>query len=315
MRFLEVHSRHSPRQTVFILFMLVCLPLAQATASEPPTGFKPDKLAEIDAAITNAIAEKRLPGAVFWLERNGQTYCRVYGNRALLPELEPMTEDTIFDVASLTKVMATAPAIMLLVERGQVNLDDPVHNYLPDFKGQGRDSITVRQLLTHVSGLPAGLTKRRDVSSYALAIETAVSEEPKPAPQTVFRYSDVNFILLGHIVQKVTGLKLNQFVEREIFHPLKMNETCYLPSKAKTDRIAPTTREGARFMRGTVHDPKARAMGGVAGHAGVFGTVADLARYARPNDLCRLRSRRHVRTRLSVPPLASGVEPGWRSSQ
>jgi uncharacterized protein YbbC (DUF1343 family)/CubicO group peptidase (beta-lactamase class C family) len=234
----------------------------------------------MDAAITSAIAEHKLPGGVLWLERQGQVYHKAYGNRALEPAIEPMTEDTIFDFASLTKVVATTPAMMLLIERGQVKVDEPAHSYLPEFTGAGRENITIRHLMTHTSGLPASFTRGAS-DGYEGAIRTACSEKPTGPPGTIFRYSDVNFILLGEIVHRVTHTPLEQFVAREIYQPLKMTETGYLPARAKQPRIAPTQQTGSQMLRGRVHDPKARAMGGVAGHAGVFSTAADLARYAR----------------------------------
>ena len=262
----------------------LCCWLLVLGAAKPellPQGFKSAKLAEMDAAITNAIGDKKLPGGVLWVERHGRIYHRAYGNRALEPKPFPMLEDTIFDLASLTKVVATAPAIMILVERGGVKLEDPASNYLPEFNGEGRESVTIRQLMTHTSGLPSSFTTNLSSEDYERAIRTACAEKLQSPPGTVFRYSDVNFILLGEIVQRVSGLKLNEFVAREIYQPLKMSETGYRPLSSKLDRIAPTQFAGNQMLRGEVHDPKARLMGGVAGHAGVFGTAADLARYAR----------------------------------
>jgi uncharacterized protein YbbC (DUF1343 family)/CubicO group peptidase (beta-lactamase class C family) len=243
-------------------------------------GFKADKLAAMDAAITNAIAEKRLPGAVIWLEHNGQIYQKAYGNKALVPKVEEMTEDTIFDVASLTKVMATAPSIMLLIESGKVKLDEPVHTYLPEFTGNGRDKVTIRHLMTHVSGL-AGGGQRMLPSGYNAELQALYQQRSQVNPGQVFRYTDENYILLGELIQRVTGTTLDRFAEREIFTPLKMTNTCFLPSISKVRRIAPTQMMNNGVIRGTVHDPKARAMGGVAGHAGVFSTVADMARLCR----------------------------------
>src|ERR1043166_6203068 len=271
-------SAHRRLQVAFALCWL--LSVVVASAQTVPAGFKPEKLAEMDAAITSAIAEHKLPGGVLWLERQGQVYHKAYGNRALEPAIEPMTEDTIFDFASLTKVVATTPAMMLLIERGQVKVDEPAHSYLPEFTGAGRENITIRHLMTHTSGLPASFTRGAS-DGYEGAIRTACSEKPTGPPGTIFRYSDVNFILLGEIVHRVTHTPLEQFVAREIYQPLKMTETGYLPARAKQPRIAPTQQTGSQMLRGRVDDPKARAMGGVAGHAGVFSTAADLARYAR----------------------------------
>lgn len=244
--------------------------------------FFAERLAEMDAAIEAAIAEQKCPGGVLWLERNGQSYHKAFGNRAVEPAREAMTEDTIFDAASLTKVVATTPAIMLLVERGGVDLDAPVHQYLPEFKANGKEAITIRHLMTHTSGLRPGIPARPDWTGYEKAIGLACTEKPLNAAGTVFRYSDINYILLGEVVQRVSGIMLNNFVAEEIYAPLRMLDTGFLPPPSKLARVAPTERlESGEVLRGKVHDPTARRMGGVAGHAGLFTTAADLARFAR----------------------------------
>ena len=255
--------------------------LVNVVSGRPAQAFDAAKLAEIDAAITNAIAERKLPGGVLWLERKGQSYVNAYGQRAVEPETEVMTEDTMFDAASLTKVVATAPAIMLLVERGTVNLSDTVRRWIPDFRGERTEGITVHHLLTHTSGLPSGLSADPPWSGYYTAIEKACQVSAQTPPGTAFRYSDINFILLGEIVRRASGRKLSEFTETEIFEPLGMTDTGYLPTKLKQLRIAPTEVTSQGVLRGIVHDPTARRMGGVAGHAGLFTTARDLARYAR----------------------------------
>lgn len=255
---------------------------AQVPASQRITSvFRTNKLAEIDAAIEQAIAEKKLPGGVFWMERNGVSYHKAYGKRSLLPAEEPMTEDTIFDVASLTKVLATAPAVMLLAQRGKLDLDASASTYLPAFKGKGKDAITLRHLLTHTSGLPPGLSRDPPWSGYGTAIEMTCAERVLTTPGTAFHYSDINYIVLCEIVQRVSGAHLEEFTRRELYQPLKMTDTGFLPPASKTSRIAPTERVGDSFLRGQVHDPTARLMGGVSGHAGLFTTAADLACFAR----------------------------------
>ncbi len=218
---------------------------------------------------------------MLWLEHRGAAYHKAYGNRALVPAVEPMTEDTIFDAASLTKVVACTPAIMLLVERGQVKLDEPVQTYIPEFKGEGKETITVRQLMLHTSGLRADIETKTDWHGQQTAIQKACAEKLQTPPGTAFRYSDINFFLLGEIVQRVSHTPLEEFVAREIYQPLKMVDTGYLPPESKLKRIAPTEVVNGTPYRGVVHDPTARHMGGVAGHAGLFLTAADLARYAR----------------------------------
>jgi uncharacterized protein YbbC (DUF1343 family)/CubicO group peptidase (beta-lactamase class C family) len=268
------------------LFSLCFLLCSCASKSPPPppsaaTPFYPAKLAEMDAAINHAIADKKCPGGVLWLEHQGANYHKAYGNRSLVPAVEPMTEDTLFDAASLTKVIACTPAVMLLVERGQVNLDERVQTYIPEFKGDGKEAITVRQLMLHLSGLRGDIETSTDWHGQQAAIQKACAEKLLTPPGTSFRYSDINFFLLGEIVQRVSHQPLEEFVAREIYQPLKMTDTGYLPPAAKLPRIAPTEVVNGKPYRGVVHDPTARHMGGVAGHAGLFTTAPDLARYSR----------------------------------
>jgi len=243
--------------------------------------FHTEKLAAMDAAVTNAIAGHKCPGGVLWLEHNGVACHKAFGSRALVPAREPMTEDTIFDAASLTKVVATTPAVMLLVQRGKINLDAPVQTYIPEFTGGGKEFVTVRELMTHTSALPPDIETKTDWHGEAAAIKKACAEKLQSPPGTVFKYSDINFSLLGEIVQRVSRTPLEIFVQREIYAPLKMKDTGFLPPKKKLPRIAPTEVVAGQPWRGVVHDPTARKMGGVAGHAGLFTTAADLARYAR----------------------------------
>src|SRR5437016_4452619 len=192
-----------------------------------------------------------------------------------------MSEDTLFYAASLTKVVACTPAVMLLVERGKIKLDERVQTYVPEFKKDGKEAITIRQLMTHTSGLRPDISTQPAWSGYDTAIRMACAEKLVTPPDTAFRYSDINFFLLGEVVRRVSGMKLNEFVAREIYQPLKMADTGYLPPASELPRIAPTERINGKILRGEVHDPTARYMGGVAGHAGLFTTAADLARYAR----------------------------------
>ena len=240
------------------------------------------KLRAMGAAIDTAIDEQRLPGAVLWVEHKNDHYWRAYGNRALVPNEEDMTRDTIFDMASLTKVVATTPAVMLLVERGLINLDAPVQKYIPEYNtGDGKETITVRQLLTHTSGMPEDVDTSTQWSGTETAIKMAVAMKMKAKPGSEFRYSDINFFTLGEIVHRVSGMPLNEFCAKEIFGPLKMTDTSFMPPATKLPRIAPTQMTGDVMLRGVVHDPTARLMGGVAGHAGLFSTAYDLARYCR----------------------------------
>jgi uncharacterized protein YbbC (DUF1343 family)/CubicO group peptidase (beta-lactamase class C family) len=246
----------------------------------------------IDRVVTEAIAAQRTPGAVVLVGRGDDIlYEKAFGRRSVVPEPEPLTLDTIFDLASLTKVVATTTAVMQQVERGRLRLSDPVSLHVPGFERYGKAGITVRHLLTHVSGL------RPDVDlhpweGYDTAIALAVEEVPTAPPGERFIYSDINFFLLGHIVSRLTGVAFEEYVRREIFEPLRMTDTGFNPPAQKRDRIAPTERcdraapypcntPDAPHLRGVVHDPTARRMGGVAGHAGLFGTARDLSRFAR----------------------------------
>ena len=257
-------------------------PQAKTLTVELKSSFYAEKLAEMDAAIASAIADKKLPGGVLWLERDGAVYSKAYGRRVVAPTEEAMTPDTVFDAASLTKVMATTPAMLLLIERGKVQVDAPVATYIPEFSAEGKQAVTIRHLMTHTSGLRPGLAGVGAWSGYARAIELASAEKLRTPPGTRFVYSDINFIVLGEVVRRVSGTPLNEFVAREVYAPLKMNDTGFLPPQSKRARIAPTTQEKEEgWLRGVVHDPTSRRMGGVAGHAGLFTTAADTARYAR----------------------------------
>jgi uncharacterized protein YbbC (DUF1343 family)/CubicO group peptidase (beta-lactamase class C family) len=277
--------------------------ISGCTTMQSNSTFDAARLREIDRTIETAIAEHKLPGGVFHLERGDSVYEKAYGNRALVPVVEPMTNDTIFDAASLTKVVATTPSIWLLIERGKIELDAPVSRYIPEFRGGWRDEITIRHLLTHTSGLRPDLDLSTPWSGYDTAIRMAIAEEPRQRPGYTFRYSDINFELLGEIVKRVSGDDLALFAYHEIFQPLGMVDSGFRESgvggresKQNTaalsptsdtrhprllTRIAPTEQTPAGMLRGVVHDPTARRMGGVAGHAGLFTTVHDLTLYCR----------------------------------
>jgi len=250
-------------------------------AAELENVFFATKLDEIEAAIVSTIKEGETPGAVFWLERNGTSFHHSYGERAIVPEREFNSEDTIYDAASLTKSLATAPAILLLIERGKLQLDAPVSRYLTNFAGGGKETITVRHLLTHTSGLRPGIGNEPPWTGVESAMQLACAEQVTAPPGTIFRYSDINFIVLGEMVRVVSGRRLDAFCAQEIYGPLKMKDTGFLPPTNLLARIAPTEWVEGRMLRGIVHDPTSRRMGGLAGHAGLFTTAADMARYAR----------------------------------
>lgn len=237
--------------------------------------------AQLDAAVDQAIRDGLIPGAVLVVGHQGRiVHRKAYGYRALVPAREPMTVDTIFDVASLTKVIATTPALMKLFEQGKLRLNDPVTAYLPEFQG-GRSDITVRDLMTHFSGLRPDLDLEPAWSGYETGIRLALMDKPAAPAATRFLYSDINFILLGEIVRKLSSKPLDEYAREQMFQPLGMSETFFRPAQSLRPRIAPTEiGAGGEPHRGVVHDPTARYMGGVAGHAGAFSTAGDLARYA-----------------------------------
>lgn len=261
--------------------VLVCLATAACLVASAFGAFRSEKLAALDGAVTAAVGANKLPGGVLWLEHQGEAYHRAYGARALVPAPESATEDTIYDAASLTKILATTPAILQLVERGKLELDAPVARTLPAFAQHGKAAVTVRQLLTHTSGLRASLAAEPPWSGAAAAIERACAEPLRTLPGSTFLYSDINFIVLGELVRLASGCPLDDYAAREIFAPLNMSDTGFRPAEAKWPRIAPTELVDGKILRGVVHDPTARRMDGVAGHAGVFTTAADLARFCR----------------------------------
>ncbi|MBL8138779.1 MAG: DUF1343 domain-containing protein [Acidobacteria bacterium] len=290
-------------KTFFVPFLVAALalagpaaaqaPAARTAAAGRPAGVDPARLAEIDQIVAKGIADGRMPGAVVVVGRGDTVlFEKAYGQRAVAPLAEPMTLDTVFDMASLTKVVATTTAVMQLVERGVFRLTDPVASWVPGFERFGKGGITIRHLLTHVSGLRPDVDLGDPWKGYDAAIDLAKDEVPQSLPGERFVYSDINFFLLGHIVAQASGLPLERYTAERVFGPLGMSDTGFLPPIERVGRIAPTER--CRFLdawpckapeveplRGVVHDPTARRMGGVAGHAGLFSTARDMTRFAR----------------------------------
>ncbi len=237
--------------------------------------------------IRDAIQEGSIPGAVLIVGHDGHViYRKAYGARALEPRREAMTLDTVFDVASLTKVIVATTAVMQLVEQGKVRLNDPVVKYLPEFAPNGKEEITVRQLLTHYSGLEPDLDLKTPWQGKETAYRMAFAETPQDPPGSKFTYSDINFIVLGALVERVSGETLDEYATRHIFVPLKMMHTRFVPPLERRagwiEKIAPTQYdENEHMLRGVVHDPTVRRMGGVAGQAGLFSTGDDLAKFAQ----------------------------------
>ena len=245
-------------------------------------GLSGQQFPQVDAIINDAVQTNLIPGAVLVIGHDGQVvYRKAYGSRALIPQREPMTLDTIFDAASLTKVVATTPSVMKLFEEGKIRLDDPVTKYLPEFQ-DGKSAITVRLLMTHFSGMPPDLELKPRWTGYETGIEKALHTKPIALPGTRFIYSDINFNLMAEIVRRLSGKTVAEFAKEQIYRPLGMNESGFLPAAALRPRIAPTEidPDTGQPMRGVVDDPTARYMGGVAGDAGLFTTADDLAKYA-----------------------------------
>jgi CubicO group peptidase (beta-lactamase class C family) len=244
----------------------------------------------VDGAIEAAIRRQVTPGAVVVIGgREGVRYTRGYGSLDWAPGAGPADTSTLYDLASLTKVVATTTAVMLLVDRGHMGLDDPLSRYLTAWpRGGWRDGVTIRRLLTHSAGLApyvrfwhpsAGALRGRD------AVVEAIAALPASyAPGARFTYSDLGFILLGAAVEETTAMSLHAYLEREAWAPLGMGDTGFGPlAWASPERTAPTevdTVYRGRHVHGEVHDENAHAMGGVAGHAGLFSTAADLSRFA-----------------------------------
>jgi uncharacterized protein YbbC (DUF1343 family) len=259
-------------------------------ANPASLGFDAERLKRIDAAIDQAIDRKEAPGAVVLVGRRGMiAYARATGQRALEPKPEPMTRDTIFDMASLTKPIVTATSIMILIDEGKLRLEDRIVVSLPDFDNNGKSEITIEQLLRH----RAGFVPDNPMSDYehgtAAAWQRIAQLELVSHPGEKFKYSDVGFLVLGKLVERAAGRGLDVFAREKIFEVLGMNDTYFRPlessrlAPAAVERVAPTEREtpGGRMLRGVVHDPRSRALGGVAGHAGLFATADDVAIFAQ----------------------------------
>lgn len=267
--------RHRQGIRTGLVLLLACAGLCAAQESFP--GSK-----ALDDVVDQAVKDGLIPGAVLIVGHDGKILHRkAYGSRALVPKREAMTLDTIFDLASLTKVIATTSGAMKIFEDGKLRLSDKVTDYLPEFQG-GKSDITIRELMTHFSGFKPDFDLDPPFQGYEAGIHRALIEKPQNPPGVRFVYSDTNFILMGEIVHRKSGRMLDAFVHDEVFKPLGMDDTQFNPPAPLRARIAPTEIDAATGVpfRGVVHDPRARLMGGVAGHAGLFSTADDLAKFA-----------------------------------
>jgi uncharacterized protein YbbC (DUF1343 family)/CubicO group peptidase (beta-lactamase class C family) len=281
-------------------------PSAAAPSASASAAPAPDR-AGIDEAVNGAIARGEVPGAVVAVTRGGRVVlAKAYGLRTKDPDERPMRVDTVFDLASLTKVLATAPSVMLLVEQGKIKLGDPVAKYLPSFAQNGKDRITVEHLLLHTGGLVADdpLTDYKGGRADAFAHIDALVPQSEPGER--FLYSDVGYIVLGELVEKISGQPLDAFARDHFYGPLGMRDTTYNPGPALAARAAPTERRDGVMLQGEVHDPRAHLLGGVAGHAGLFSTAADLATFA---DMLLHRGRSRGAQILAEPTLLRMTEP------
>ena len=281
-----------------------------SVAAPQTVGMNAAKLNQIDALVEKDIADKKLPGAVVIVGHKGKiVFRKAYGNRSLVPTVEKMTIDTIFDVASLTKVVATTTSVMILVERGQIRLSDTIGKFIPEILDENAKKVTIQQLLTHVSGYAPDFDLREKWTGQSGMLEALKKEKLRTLPGIKFVYSDIGFIVLGEIVQrtlgKVPNMQLDGFSRAEVFELLKMNSSGFrlfganvVPVPQDLANIAPTEnikgqqnylgsqfegdeKIGNQILRGQVHDPTSYRMGGVAGHAGLFSTADDLARFCQ----------------------------------
>jgi uncharacterized protein YbbC (DUF1343 family)/CubicO group peptidase (beta-lactamase class C family) len=260
---------------LWLLLIAVLAPSRPALAQEAP-GF--DALDEI---LRDAVAAGDVPGAVALVGRGDRIlYHRAFGSRTLVPDPAPMAPDTIFDIASLTKPFGTTLAVMSLVERGAVKLDAPLGRYVKEFRRPAFAEVTIRRILTHSAGLPAIPPPGPVVPFPAYAKSLAKMKLDYP-PGTAFQYSDTGFILLAEVVRRVSGDRIDRYLDRKVFAPLRLPDTSFHPPRAVLARVAPTEFHDGRLLVGEVHDARARALGGAAGHAGMFSTAMDLARICR----------------------------------
>lgn len=289
------------------LIVLLCLAVTAAGWAARPVAAG-DDWSRLDAVAQEAVAAGNVPGVVLLVGHKGRVvYRKAFGNRVVQPETVPMTTDTVFDLASLTKVVATTSAVMALIEDGKLRLRDTVVQYWPEFGQNGKGKITIRHLLTHTSGLASWRNFEKELSDpmgpqiqdHREQVLAGIAGMSLANPMdTKFVYSDLGFITLGEIVRRVSGVPLDQFVRRRVFEPLKMRHTGFNPDEKLSKKAAPTTMRAGKFLQGAVHDGNSAMCGGVAGHAGLFSTADDLAKFAE----MLLSSDRTAGTRFPLSP-------------
>ncbi len=262
--------------------IVLTITLPARAAVYPTEGLSASQLEPIADIVEKAIHDGKTPGAVVLVGNQGRVvYRRAFGYRALEPKKIPMTEDTIFDLASLTKAVATTTAVMQLAEQGRLDIEAPVVRYWPAFGTNGKGKITVRQLLSHYSGLRPDLSLTPRWSGHKDAMAKIIAERPVLPPGTGFIYSDINFEVLGELVHMISDRPLDNYCAEHIFRLLRMKDTGFTPPFSLLNRIAPTRYHLRKPLCGEAHDPWCRNMGGVAGHAGLFSTADDLSIFAQ----------------------------------
>ena len=280
--------RHRITNLLLLCLGLQLAPAVPARADSLPVtppetiGLDSQRLAFIDDVVGEGIKRGNMPGCVILIGYQEQiAYLKAFGHRQLKPESVPMTTDTVFDLASLTKPIATATSIMQLIERGLLAQHDPVARYIPEFAVQGKQDVTIEQLLTHQGGLIPDNALDDYLDGPVKAFQRIHDLTLKSEPGTQFIYSDVGFLVLGELIQTITKQNVHEFSQENLFRPLGMTETGFLPEESLRTRAAVTEERNGLWMQGEVHDPRSYALGGIAGHAGLFSTARDLAQYAQ----------------------------------
>jgi CubicO group peptidase (beta-lactamase class C family) len=251
--------------------------------TQPPAGFRAGGLDAVDAVVRDGVATRAFPGAVLAIGRQGSlVHLRAFGRLTYDAAAAPVVPDTIYDLASLTKVVVTTTLAMMLVDEGKLDLEAKVRGFFPKFTGGAKDKVTLRQLLTHSGGLLWWARLYEELKGQAAYLERIEAMDLTYEPGTKSVYSDLGLILLGAVVERLGGAPLAELAQTRVVGPLGMKDTLFQPPAELQPRIAPTENDPwrGRVLRGEVHDENAFALGGIAPHAGLFGTAPDLARFA-----------------------------------
>lgn len=257
---------------------------SDAPAGAGPSGFRPEGLAAVDGIVRAAVAARAFPGGVVAVGKDGAlAHLQAFGRLSYDAGAAEVAPDTIYDLASLTKVVVTTTLSMILVDEGKLDLDARVHAFFPAFSGPAKERVTVRHLLTHSGGLVWWAPLYKEVQGKAAYLERIVAMDLAYEPGAKSVYSDFGVVLLGDILERVSGTGFEELARLRVLGPLGMRDTGYRPPAALLERIAPTENDPwrGRVVRGEVHDENAVALGGVAPHAGLFGTAPDLAHLAQ----------------------------------